>query len=132
MHYLLFTLAFLWFAFIAPMKVTLAVCVSLLLVTSLVRVVASRVIGPTTYLEAFKAICLAFVFLVIGIVLLSSFTATAGQGAPLVLVIVGFLAAYVLGFKVGLQANFGSSAVVAGVSTLGSVVLFLVLKPLLS
>jgi len=130
MHYLLFTLAFLWFAFIAPLKVTLAVCVSLLLVTSLVRVVASKVIGPTTYVEAFKAICLAFVFLVIGVVLLSSVTATSG--APLVLIILGFLVAYVLGFKLGLQASFGSSAVVAGISTVGSVVLYLVLKPLLN
>jgi hypothetical protein len=131
-HYLLFILAFLWFAFIAPLKVTVAVCISLLIVTSVVKATASAVIGPSTYKEAFKSIGLAFVFMVVAGFTLISFTSGMGRGAPGLLVLCGFLAAYIFGFKFGLGASFGSSSIIAAVSTAVSGVLFFILKPMLS
>lgn len=132
MHYLLFIFAFIWFAFIAPLKVTLAICLSLILVTSIVKATATAVVGSTTFGDSFKSVGVAFVFLGIALFTLISFSRGTGQGAPAILVLSGFLVAYILGFKVGLGASFGASAIIAAVSTAVSGALFFGLKPLLS
>ena len=132
MHYLLFILAFIWFAFIAPLKVTLAICLSLILIVSIVKTTATAVMGSTSFGDSFKSIGLAFVFLGIALLALISFSKDTGQGAPAILVLPGFLAAYILGFKVGLGASFGASTIIAAVSTAVSGALFFGLKPLVS
>ena len=130
MHYLLFIFAFIWFAFIAPFKITVAVCVSLLIVTSVVKATTNAVAGSSTYPEAFKSIGLAFAFMAIALFTLFSFNMGTGQGAPLMLVLGVFLVSYILGFKVALGTSFGASAVIALVSTAVSGVLFLIVRAL--
>ena len=132
MHYLLFIFAFIWFAFIAPLKVTLAICLSLILITSIVKATATAIVGSTSFRDSFKSVGLAFMFLGIALFTLISFSKGAEQGAPILLVLSGFLVAYILGFKVGLGASFGASAIIAAVSTTVSGALFFCLKPLLS
>ena len=135
MHYLLFICAFLFFAFIAPLKVTLATCLLLLLVTTAVRFTTRAVAGvESSYGEAAKAVGLSFFFLVIALLVLLSFAKGTGitqfTGLAGYLVFVAFFVAYVLGFKLSLGASFGASAVVAVVSTVASTVLFLVFRSL--
>lgn len=132
MHYLLFIFAYLWFAFIAPFKVVVAVSLSFLLVLTVVKVTATAVVGNTTFNEAFKSVALSFAFLAVALFTLISFNKGTGGGAPLLFVVPAFLGAYILGFKMGLSANFGASSIIAGVSTAISVLLYFVLKPLLS
>jgi hypothetical protein len=136
MHCLLFIGAFLFFAFIAPLKVTLATCLLLLLVITVVRFTTRAVAGvDASYAEATKAVGLSFFFLVVAFFVLLSFAkGTTGvmefTGLSAVLVFGAFFAAYVLGFKFSLGLPFGSSAVVAVISTAASTVLFLVLRSL--
>jgi hypothetical protein len=132
MHYLVFTLALLWFVAVAPVKVAIAVCLSLILITSVVKATATTVIGETSFSDSFKSVSLAFVFLAIALLGMITLSKGADQGMPAVLVLPAFLVAYVFGFKVALGANFGSSAIIAGVSTAVSAALFFILKPLLS
>jgi hypothetical protein len=135
LHYLLFVFAFLWFAFIAPLKVTLAVVLSLLIVTSVVKATANAVLGESSYSESFKSIAFSFIFLGIALFTLLGFSKGAGvngfSGLSGIAVLGGFLTAYILGFKVGLGASFGASAIVALVSTVVSGMLFYAFKSLL-
>lgn len=135
MHYLLFIGAFLFFAFIAPMKVTLATCVLLLLVTTIIRYATKAVAGvESSYGEAAKAMALSFFFLVLAFFALLSFAKGTGvtqfTGLAGHLVFMAFFASYVLGFKVSLGLSFAPSAIVAIVSTVASTVLFVVFRNL--
>ncbi len=135
MHYLLFVGAFLFFAFIAPLKVTLATCLLLLIVMTIIRVMTKAVAGAeSSYAEAAKAVGLSFFFLVVAVLALLNFSSNTGitqfTGLAAGLVFFVFFAAYVLGFKLSLGIPFGPSAVVAVVSTVASTVLFLVFRRL--
>ena len=122
MHLLLLIGAFLFFAFIAPLKVTLAAC-ALLVVIPLVVKVSARVIANTdaSFAEAFKAVALAFVLLAVSLFTLVSFSRGTGVSQFYGLsgwVVLGFLlGSYALGFKLGLSTSFGASLGVALVST---------------
>jgi hypothetical protein len=140
MHYLLFIGAFLWFAFIAPLKVTLATSVLLVLITGVVTTTTRLVSGvQPSYGDAAKAVALSFFFLAIALfTLLSFFVGTSSTGLNIQItglaawtVLAALLAAYTLGYKFSLGLSFGASAVIAAVSTGVSTVLFLVAKAIL-
>lgn len=129
MHYLLFIGAFLFFAFIAPLKLTLATCALLLIVTTIIRLTTRAVAGvDSSYSEAAKAMALSFVFLVVSFFALFSFVKGTGvthiTGLAGYLVFGAFLVSYILGFKLSLGLSFGASSVVAVISTVASTVLF--------
>ncbi|AKJ29066.1 hypothetical protein [Caldimonas brevitalea] len=135
MHYLLFIGAFFFFAFTAPLKVTLATCILLLLVTTIIRFTTRAVAGiEPSYGEALKAVGLSFFFLVLAFAALLSFAAGTGisnfTGLAGHLVFFAFFAAYVLGFKLSLGISAGASAVVAIVATVASTALFVAFRTL--
>ncbi|OOG44164.1 hypothetical protein [Polaromonas sp. A23] len=135
MHYLLFIGAFLFFAFIAPLKVTLATCAMLLIVTAVIRFTTRAVAGvESSYGEAAKAMGLSFFFVVIAFFVLLSFSTGTGvtqfTGLAGYLVFVAFLLSYVLGFKLSLGLSLGVSAIVAVISTVASTALFLAFRSL--
>lgn len=136
MHYLLLIGAVLWLLFLVPIKVTLATSLSLLLVTSIIRHLAYSMSGVAVSLgDAVKAICNSFLFLVIAIFTLLSFLKGSGvthiSGLPGFAVFGVFLAAYVLGFQTSLRLSFGTSAVIALLSTLASTGAFLLARGIL-
>jgi hypothetical protein len=129
MHYLLFIGAFLFFAFISPLKLTLATCALLLIVTSVIRITTRAVAGiDSSYGDAAKAMGLSFFFLVLSFFALFSFVKGTGvreiSGLGGYLVFAAFLVSYILGFKLSLGLSFGASSVVAVISTVASTVLF--------
>lgn len=131
MHYLLFIGAFLFFAFIAPIKATLVTCVMLLLVTGVVRAVARGVAGvDTTWGEAARGLGLSFVFLIVAMFTVYSLSKGTGMtvfaGLSGWLVLLGFFSAYVLGFKISLGVGtMASSAVALSAAVTSIAVLFL-------
>jgi hypothetical protein len=135
MHYLLFIGAFLFFAFIAPLKVTLATCAMLLIVTTVIRFTTRTVAGvESSYGEAAKAMGLSFFFVVIAFFVLLSFSKGTGvaqfTGLAGYLVFAAFLLSYVLGFKLSLGLPLGASAIVAVISTVASTALFFAFRSL--
>ena len=63
MHYLLITIAFLFFAALAPLRVTLAAGAVLILIPTIVRYTAKALAGTEpTFGEAFKAVALSLFF----------------------------------------------------------------------
>ena len=138
MQYLLHIGAILWFAFIAPLTVTLATCLFVLVILSIVRFSAQAVTGvQATYGEAAKAVSLSFVFLVIAIFTWVSLSLGVPKGVSIQISGLGgyavfgaTLAAYILGFKVGLGISFGASAVIALISSVASTVAFILIRGL--
>jgi hypothetical protein len=138
MQYLLLIGAILWFAFIAPLKVTLATCLFVLVMLSIVRFSAQTVTGvQATFGEAAKAIGLSLVFLVIAILAWVSLSFGVPKGMSVQISGLGgyavfgsTLAAYVFGFKLGLGISFGSSAVIALISSAASTVAFMLIRGL--
>ena len=137
MHYLLLIAAMLWFAFVAPLKVTLATTLFVLLTLMLVRLAAHAVIGmQVSFGEAAKAVSLSFVFLAIVLfTLISFYYGPKGvnihlSGLATYAVFGSTLAAYILGYKIGLGITFGASAVIALVSSVASVAAFLLIRGL--
>ena len=135
MQYLLFIIAFLFFAFIAPLKLTLATCLFLLLNIAIIRFTAKVVSGAeSSFSDAAKAMALSFVLLVGAFFVLLSFSQGTGitqfTGLAGLLVFSAFLASYVLGFKLSLGLAFGASAVVAFVSSVASTAFYLVFRNL--
>ena len=138
MQYLLLIGAILWFAFIAPLTVTLATCLFVLVILSIVRFSAQAVTGvQATYGEAAKAVSLSFVFLVIAIFTWASLSLGVPKGISIQISGLGgyavfgaTLAAYILGFKVGLGISFGASAVIALISSVTSTVAFILIRGL--
>ena len=135
MHYLLFGPAFLWLAVVAPAKVTASVILALILVTSIVKLTATFVVGESTFSASFKSIALSFAFLGMAFITLLSFSQWTGingiAGLSSVSIFGGFLLAYLFGFKLGLGISFVASLVVALVSTLISGGLFYGLRSFL-
>ena len=137
MHYLLLIGAILWFAFIAPLKVTLATSLFILLILALVRFSAQAVTGAqASFGEAAKAVSLSFIFLAIAIFTLISFSYSP-KGVNIELSgLAGFavfgatLAAYILGYKLGLGISFVASAVIALISSVASMVAFMLIRGL--
>ncbi|SEF28765.1 hypothetical protein ABL840_26015 [Variovorax sp. NFACC27] len=123
MHYLLFIGAILFFAFMTPLKLTVAVCALLLVVTVVVKVSAQVVSGSSPTLgESFKSVFYASLLVALGLLAFVSFSSGTGihhvEGWPAVAVLVGLFVAYTLGFQIGIGTSFGASAVVALISTL--------------
>jgi hypothetical protein len=125
MHYLLLIGAFLFFAFIAPLKTTVTL-VAVVLTVSLVVKVSTQVIGNVTptLAQAFRAVAYSLFFVGVAMFTLGSFSAGTGISKFTGVAVGGVLAAlflvYSLGFKVGLGTTLGVSGAVAFVSTLAS------------
>jgi hypothetical protein len=133
MHYLLFIGAFLFFAFIAPLKVTLAACALLLVLVAVVRYTATAVSGvESSYGEAAKGVGLSFFFVVVAFTILVSFATGTGisrfAGLAGAAVFAAFLVAYALGFKLSLGLSVGGSALVSLVAAVVSTGLFTVFR----
>lgn len=136
MHYLLVIGTLLWFSFLVPLKVTLATGISLLLITSIIRYVAHAMSGvDISFGDAIKAIGSSFIFLAVAVFTLLSFLKGTGvthiSGLPGMAVFGAFLAAYVLGFQVSLRLSFGTSSVIALISTAASTGAFLLSRSIL-
>jgi len=123
MHYLLFIGAFIFFAFMAPLKLTIAVCALVLFVTVVVKISTQVVAGVSPTLgESFKSVFYASLFVALVLLAYMSFFAGTGihhvDGTPALLAMAGLFVAYTLGFQIGIGTSFGASAVVALISTL--------------
>ncbi|MDP9603358.1 UNVERIFIED_ORG: hypothetical protein J2W38_003147 [Variovorax paradoxus] len=123
MHYLLFIGAILFFAFMTPLKLAVAVCALVLVVTVVVKVSAQVVSGSSPTLgESFKSVFYASLLVALALLAFVSFSSGTGihhvEGWPAVAVLVGLFVAYTLGFQIGIGTSFGASAVVALISTL--------------
>lgn len=138
MQYLLLIGAILWFAFIAPLKVTLATCLFVLVILSVVRFSARAVTGiHASFGEAAKAVSLSFIFLAIAIFTWASFSLGVPRGVSIQItgiasyaVFAFTLAAYALGFKLGLGISFGASIIVALISSAASTIAFMLIRGL--
>lgn len=130
MHYFVIALAYLCFAAIAPFRITVLTTAALILIPSIVRFTAKALAGvEPSFADAFKAVALSLFFVVLSAFMLGS--AMGGIQASGIFVFVllgGFFAAYVLGFKVSLGTSFGASAAIATVSTVSSVALLWMFK----
>ena len=123
MHILLIILAYLAFAFGAPIKVTIATSIILLLVTLAIQYLTKSITDiQSSFSDAFKAIGLSFFFLFL--VLL--FFASAVQN-PISLILlainpflipVGLFGAFALGFALSLRMTVAASSVVAALSSI--------------
>ncbi|RTQ31861.1 hypothetical protein EJP69_24795 [Variovorax gossypii] len=125
MHYLLFIGAILFFAFMTPLKLAVAVCALVLVVTVVVKVSAQVVAGNSPTLgESFKSVFYASLLVALALLAFMSFSSGTGMhhvdGWPAVAVLAGLFMAYTLGFQIGIGTSFGASAVVALISTLVS------------
>ena len=123
MHYLLFIAAFVFFAFMAPLKLTIAVCALVLFVTVVVKISAQVVSGASPTLgESFKSVFYASLFVALALLAYVSFSSGTGihriEGAPAFAAMAGLFVAYTLGFQIGIGTSFGASAVIAFISTL--------------
>ena len=135
MHYLLFIGAFIFFAFLAPLKLTVAVCALVLFVTVVVKISAQVVAGVSpTLSESFKSVFYASLFVALALLAFVSFSSGTGihqvDGLPALAVMAGLLVAYTLGFQLGIGTSFGASAVIALISTLLSGVILWSIKGL--
>ncbi|MET3495807.1 hypothetical protein [Variovorax boronicumulans] len=123
MHYLLFIGACVFFAFMAPLKLTIAVCALVLFVTVVVKISAQVVSGVTPTLgESFKAVFYASLAVALALLGYMSFFSGTGihhvTSAPALVAMAGLFVAYTLGFQIGIGTSFGASAIIAFISTL--------------
>lgn len=123
MHYLLFIGALLFFAFMTPLKLAVAVGALVLFVTLVVKMSAQVVAGVSPTLgEAFRSVFYASLLVALALLAFVSFSSGTGmhhvEGWPAVAVLAGLFVAYTLGFQMGIGTSFGASAVVALISTL--------------
>lgn len=133
MQYLLLAFAAVAFAAFAPLRVTFSLIAVIGLVSLVVKVAATKIIGPVSIKDAARSVAWAFSLLTAAV--LCALWASGGQlhveGVAAVVLISGLFASFVLGFKIALEASFGASAAVAAVSTVVSVVALFALKPVL-
>jgi hypothetical protein len=79
MHYLLFIGAALFFAFMAPVKLTVAVCALVLFVTVVVKISAQVIAGTSPALgDAFKAVFYASLLVALALLAFMSFSSGTG------------------------------------------------------
>lgn len=133
MQYLLLAVVAVAVAGFAPIKVTLSLLVCIGIVSLVVKITAAKLIGPVSMQDAFRSVAWAFALLTAAVV--GVLWANQGQlqveGVAAIALVCGLFAAFVLGFKIGLQASFGSSAAIAAISTVVSSLLLFALKPML-
>lgn len=123
MHYLLFIGAFLFFAFMTPVKLAVAVFALVLVVTVVVKVSAQVVAGVSPTLgESFQSVFYASLLVALALLAFMSFSSSTGlhhiEGWPALAVLAALWVAYTLGFQIGIGTSFGASAVIALLSTL--------------
>jgi hypothetical protein len=133
MQYLFLAFVALAVAAFAPLKVTLSLLAVIAIVSLVVKVAATKVIGPVSIKDAVRSVAWAVSLLTVAVLCLLWVSGGRLQvdGIAALALICGLFAAFVLGFKIALQASFGTSAAIAAVSTLVSAVLLFALKPLL-
>lgn len=133
MQYLFLSFAAVAVAAFAPLEVTLSLIAVIGLVSLVVKLTATKFIGPTSIVDAARSVAWAFALLAVAV--LCVLWASGGQlhveGLAALALISGLFASFILGFKIALQASFGASAATAAVSTMVSAVLLLALKPML-
>lgn len=137
MHYLLLIGAILWFAFYRSAEGHVGYQPIHMFILALVRFSAQAVTGAQASLgEAAKAVSLSFIFLAITIFTLISFSYSP-KGVNIELSgLAGFavfgatLAAYILGYKLGLGISFVASAIIALISSVASMVAFMLIRGL--
>ena len=137
MHYLLLIGLGLFVLFLAPLKVAVAMLLTLLVVAATVKAVAKAVAGTEVSLGAsLRAVGLGLTFATVLLVTLLSFSAGTGVtqflGMSALLVLAAFLAAYVLGFKLALGVTWGAASLVALIATLVTSLFFFALRRALS
>nr|WP_315595669.1 hypothetical protein [uncultured Cupriavidus sp.] len=128
--YLLLIAAFLFMAFILPLKVTIGMVLLIVVIGFVVKIVARMVTGNDPTLgESLKAVALAVFFNAIISTALAKIAGGPVTGiSALVASVIGFLA-FALGFAMMLQATMKQSAVIALVSTpIAGVMLYGALK----
>ncbi len=128
MIYLLLIVAFIFFAAMAPIKTTITFLALLAAVLYVVKMSTKFVSGNNVSLgEAFKAVGLSLLFACIALFTLTSFSNTTGihnfTGTAAIIVTGLIFSSYTAGFSVALGTKFGSSAVIASISTAVSIAL---------
>jgi hypothetical protein len=133
MQYLLLAVVAVGFAAFAPIKVTLSLVACIGIVSLVVKITATKLIGPVAMKDAFRSVAWAFALLaaaVVGVLWVNQGQLQV-EGVAAIALVCGLFAAFVLGFKIGLQASFGSSAAIAAISTVVSSLLLFALRPVL-
>jgi hypothetical protein len=133
MQYLFLVFAVVAFAVFAPLKVTLSVLVCLTAITFIVKFTAAKFLGPVSVADAARSVGWSAALLAgVGLlVLLVSGGKVQLEGLAALVLFAGLFVAFVFGFKLALNANFGASAAIAVVSTAVSVAFLYMLRPLL-
>lgn len=133
MPYLFLTVFAVAIAAFASLKFSLSLLACLAVVTTVVKIAATRIMGPVSIGAAARAVAWASLLpalLMLGLLLISKGTVQV-EGFAVVIVLLLLFSSFVLGFKFSLGAGFGTSATIAIVSTLVSSGLLYLLKPLL-
>jgi hypothetical protein len=133
MQALFLTFGALAFAVFAPLKVTLSVLVCAALIVQVVRLIATRLVGPVSIADAARSVAgsLTSLFLTVAFVLWASGGKVEVEGLASLALLGGLFAAFVFGFKYVLNATFAASATIATASTLVSALALLLLRPVL-
>jgi hypothetical protein len=133
MPYLFLAFAAVAIAAFASLKFTLSLFFAIALVTVVVKIAATQIMGPVSFGAAARSVAWACILPVLAVLaLLSLFKGQVqAEGFLGFLILLGLFASFVLGFKHSLGASFGASAVIAVISTLTSAVLLFALKPLM-
>lgn len=133
MQYLFIAFAALAVAAFAPIKVTVSLIAVIAVVSLVVKFIATTVIGQVSIIDAARAVALAIFLLAAAVlgVLWANQGELRVEGIATLILIGGLFAAFVLGFKIALQASFGASAVIAAASTTVSAALLFALRPVL-
>jgi hypothetical protein len=131
--YLFFTVIAVAIAAFASLKFSLSLLACVAIVTTVVKVTATRLIGPVSIGAAARSV--AWAVLLPALVLIGLAATYDGkfdvEGVAAVFVLMTLFASFALGFKFSLGATFGASATIATVSTLVSAGLLYLLRPLL-
>ncbi len=128
--------ALLFFAVIAPIKTVIATILSVLLVLAIVKFCTKLVAGHApSWTEAFNAMVLSMIFVIVALMALSSFSSFSGSssytGVSALFMLGVFFGSYTLGFSVALGTKFAPSLIIAIMTSVISQVLFSVLQPLI-
>jgi hypothetical protein len=133
MQYLFLTFAALAIAAFASLRFTVSLFVSIAIIAAVVKITATKMMGPVSIIDAARSVAWAFTLL--GLAIVALLGASQGQvqleGFAAIIALVGLFACFVLGFKFALGASFSASAGIAVVSTLAAACLLFALKPLL-
>ncbi len=122
--YLLLVVAFLFMAFVAPIKVTIGFVLLFAILGFVVKTVARMVTGnDPTFAEAIKAMIVAGIFQAIAAAALAKIAGGPLTGISAWVGTLIIFVAFVAGVALMLQATFKQSAVISLVSTLVSSVL---------